>query len=298
MTTTLLSPLIVCGGMGYRVSNQLAGIISKLGQRGTVSGVSLERLMARLLQQGDPGGHLSRAFSHFPFPQVAKRVWDTYYVESGILEGARFKDAPMFTVDPSPQLIELTICANFCFVWLAKEGHNNQVAINYLEKIQMPHLYAIFGAMLAGVDIITMGAGIPLQVPKLMDDLVAGRTATYSVEVFGTNIKSYTMSFNPQDFFAEEKIPQLQKPAFVPIIASNLLASIFMSSIAKGKLPKESVQGFVVEHWTAGGHNAPPRRGLEYGEKDCVDFHKLAEFGLPFWIGGSYASPQGLKRAL
>ncbi len=266
-----------------------------------MSGVVLERVMARILQQGDPDGNLRRALSHFPFPPVAQKVLRTYYEEGGIPHGTPYKGVPVFSVNPSNLLIALTICANFAFVWLAKEGHENAISINYLEKVNLPHIYAITGAMLAGVDIITMGAGVALQIPKVVDDISSGRTASYRVPVIGKNITSYTMSFNPESFF-EGKLPPLKRPGFLPIIASNLLADIFMQ-----RLPEGSVHGFVIEEWMAGGHNAPPRKLILnehgeplpiYGEKDVVDYRRIAELGLPFWPAGARASPEMLKWAL
>ena len=64
------------------------------------------------------------------------------------------------------------------------------------------------------------------------------------------------------------------------------------------KLPPGSIYGFVVEEPTAGGHNAPPRNKINYGEKDYVDYKKLSELGLPFWIGGGYTSPSALHQAM
>ena len=288
-----LHPKVIQGGMGVNISNpRLAKAVSIRGQQGTISGVALEKVMPRILQMGDLGGHLRRALAHFPFPDMAQKVLDTYFVEDGIPKGAPFKGAQVFSVKPSDFLISLTICANFAFVWLAKEGHGNPVSINYLEKISMPHLYAIVGAMMADVDFITMGAGIPLQIPEVIDALSEGRTATYRVPVIGRNITSYEMSFNPENFFGE-KLFFGKRPGFIPIVASNLLASIFVK-----KLPKGSVYGFVVEEPTAGGHNAPPRKGGVYGPKDEVDYQKIGELGLPFWIGGAKASPEKLAWAL
>jgi NAD(P)H-dependent flavin oxidoreductase YrpB (nitropropane dioxygenase family) len=67
-----------------------------------------------------------------------------------------------------------------------------------------------------------------------------------------------------------------------------------------------SIEGFIVEGPTAGGHNAPPRgtkvyneRGEPlYGDRDVVDLHKLAELGLPFWIAGGAGGPEKLRAAL
>lgn len=290
------------GGMGVRISGPpLARAVSMLGHHGTVSGVFLGTILARLLQQGDPGGNFRRALEHFPFPQVAKKILDFYYVENGIPKGKPYKGVPVFTIKPSWLLIALTVCANFAFVWLAKEGHEQAITINYLEKISMPHIYSITGAMLAGVDTITMGAGVALQIPKVIDDIASGKTASYRIPVIGKGITSHEMSFDPTSFFGEE-LPPLKRPGFLPIIASNLLADIFIK-----KLPSGSIYGWVIEEWKAGGHNAPPRKIIQneqgeplpiYGEKDEVDYGRIAEIGLPFWIGGAKASPETLKQAL
>jgi nitronate monooxygenase len=66
------------------------------------------------------------------------------------------------------------------------------------------------------------------------------------------------------------------------------------------------VDGFVIEHWTAGGHNAPPRGPLRlsqdgepvYSDRDVVDLSKFIELGLPFWLAGSSATPEKLNEAL
>lgn len=291
-------PKIIQGGMGVNISSwRLARTVSSLGQQGTVSGVALERIAVRILQNGDLGGHLRRALATFPFRDFADKVVSEYYVEGGIPRDVAYRGAPMFSVSPSKQLAALTVCANYAFVWLAKEGHQNPVSINYLEKLAMPHVFAIYGAMLAGVDCITMGAGIPLQIPALLEAYVLGQPGTYRVPVTGASVTSHMMSFDPKALFGE-KLPELRKPRFLPIIASNLLAEIF-----KKKLPEGSVSGFVVEEPTAGGHNAPPRKIVRdaneiplpvYGSKDFVAYKRLVDLGIPFWIGGSYASPEKL----
>ncbi len=62
----------------------------------------------------------------------------------------------------------------------------------------------------------------------------------------------------------------------------------------------------MVEAPTAGGHNAPPRGKLVldeagepvYGPRDAIDTEKFAALGMPFWLAGSYGSPQRLQEAL
>ena len=64
------------------------------------------------------------------------------------------------------------VVGNFVEVFLAREGHDGLIGINYLEKIQVPTLPSIFGAMLAGVDYVLMGAGIPRAIPGILDRAV------------------------------------------------------------------------------------------------------------------------------
>jgi nitronate monooxygenase len=66
------------------------------------------------------------------------------------------------------------------------------------------------------------------------------------------------------------------------------------------------VDGFVVELPCAGGHNAPPRGKLElnvqgepiYGDRDEIEIGKIKAIGLPFWLAGSWGTPEKLKEAL
>jgi len=55
------------------------------------------------------------------------------------------------------------------------------------------------------------------------------------------------------------------------------------------------VDGLIVEHFTAGGHNAPPRRDGAYSERDVCPIDKIAALSLPFWVAGSSASPERLR---
>jgi len=289
---------IIQAGMGVNISSWfLARIASMLGCLGTISGVAPERIVAEILGRGDQGGHIRRALSHFPFPSISEKVIADYYIEEGNPQNKKRKNVPPYTVFPPRSLIELIVCSNFAIVWLAKEGHDGPISINYLEKISMPHIYAILGAMLAGVDVITMGAGIPLHIPEVIDAIAEGRMVRYPIMIVGDTEMTW-MSFNPEEFFGS-KLPSLEKPRFLPIISSNTLAKKLARELG------DRIFGFVVETPTAGGHNAPPRgKSFDdegepiYGDKDKVDYAELTSLGYPFWIGGSYASPEGLKLAL
>jgi nitronate monooxygenase len=174
------------------------------------------------------------------------------------------------------------------------------VGINFLEKIQVPHLPSAYGAMLAGVGYVLMGAGIPLKFPGVLDALANHETATYPLYVAGAQPgDDTTMTFSPGDFM-ECDLPPLTRPKFLAIIASNTLA-VTMVKKANGK-----VDGFIIEGPTAGGHNAPPRGKLQltesgepiYGERDVVDLPRMCELGLPFWLAGGYGTPEKVKEAL
>jgi hypothetical protein len=104
----------------------------------------------RRLQLGDPGGHVRRALDFFPLREVAERIVDRYYVPGGKPADQPFRSKPMLAVNPSRLAEELLVAANFVEIFLAKEGHDGQVGINYLEKIQLPTVPSLYGAMLAG----------------------------------------------------------------------------------------------------------------------------------------------------
>jgi nitronate monooxygenase len=105
--------------------------------------------------------------------------------------------------------------------------------------------------------------------------------------------------FDPETFDAGAP-PALKRPKFLAIVASATLASM-LARKASGR-----VDGFVVEGPTAGGHNAPPRgepafdgRGEPiYGERDVVDLSSMRSLDPPFWLAGSYGTPEGVVEAL
>jgi nitronate monooxygenase len=294
-------PIIIQGGMGAGISDwRLANAVSRRGQLGVVSGTALEQIMARRLQDGDCGGHIRRALEQFPFPAMAERIRQSYYVPGGKQERASYKLVPMHSQNSPLELKELCMAANFVEVFLAREGHNNPVGINFLEKIQMPHLPSIYGAMLAGVEFVLMGAGIPLKIPGVLDQLARHETATYELYVTGAEPgDDTTMTFTPREFM-ECDLSLLKRPKFLAIIASNTLATTLVKK-ANGK-----VDGFVIEGPTAGGHNAPPRGKVQlnaagepvYGDRDHVDLAKIRELGLPFWLAGEYGSPAKVREAM
>ena len=267
---------------------------------GVVSGTGLDTLLARRLQKGDPNGDVRRAMEHFPDPDLAGRVLNRYFIPGGKPEGKAFKHAPMFSLNPPLDLLELTVAANFVEVFLAKENHYGLVGINYLEKIQLPTLPSLYGALLAQVDYVLMGAGIPRAIPAVIDLLASHQEATLKINVQGAESgDDFHTVFNPKTIIQKQLQP-LQRPKFIAIVASEVLA------LTLARKSSGHVDGFVVEGPTAGGHNASPRGTLQlndigepiYGPKDEVDSLKIRDLGLPFWLAGSYADPEKLKQAL
>jgi NAD(P)H-dependent flavin oxidoreductase YrpB (nitropropane dioxygenase family) len=286
--------------MGVAVSGwPLARAVSVAGQLGVVSGTALAVVLARRLQLGDPGGELRRALASFPLPQMAQRVLADHFIPGGKAPGTPFKLTPMPTLQPRPTLVELTVVSNFVEVFLAKEGHPGLVGINYLEKIQLPTLPSLFGAMLAGVDYVLMGAGIPRAIPGALDLLARGETTQLPIDVEGSipGEKQF-FTFSPRSFFGGTA-PQLKRPQFLGIVASATLA-MTLARKSSGR-----VDGFIVEGPTAGGHNAPPRGPLQldsagepiYGSRDVPELEKIRALGLPFWLAGSYGRPGKLAEA-
>ncbi len=294
-------PTIIQGGMGAGVSSwRLARAVSRQGQLGVVSGTALDMILARRLQDGDPGGHMRRGLDLFPLPEMAERIWKKYYVAGGRAANASYQAVPKHLKDAPQDQLELCVVSNFVEIILAREGHNNPVGMNYLEKLQLPHLASIFGAMLAGVGYILMGAGVPLKIPGVLDRFSQLEPATYPLQVTGAKEDDdRTMSFDPKAFMGD-LLPTLTRPKFLAIIASNTLA-ITMLKKADGK-----VDGFIIEGATAGGHNAPPRGKLQldergepiYGERDIVDLEKMRELNVPFWLAGGFGSSEKVVEAL
>lgn len=176
--------------------------------------------------------------------------------------------------------------------------------------------------MLADVDYVIMGAGIPLTVPGILDNLSEGKTATFPMDVQGSD-EDYHTEFSPEAFWTAAGKPELAKkhlkrPNFVPIVSSVVLAQSMLKR-ANGKGPTKGIQGFVMELPTTGGHNAPPRgfrydpvakshaidlnkRGEPvYGPKNKVDLSKFAKAvkdKVPFWMAGAYAHADKFKDAI
>lgn len=300
MSGTGVLPQVIQGGMGIGISGwRLARAVSAAGQLGVVSGTALDTLFVRRLQDGDPDGGLRRAMRGFPLPEVCEEVLRKFFRSEGRPEGRPYLGLSKFRLGADRFRQQIAVLSSYVEVRLAKERHDGEVGINLLTKVQLPNLAFLYGAMLAGVDVVLMGAGIPREIPRALDQLAQGRPAAIRLDVEADRSGvSEQVRLDPREVAGEEA-PPARRPRFVPIVSSSSLAALLL------KKSQGSVSGFVIEGSTAGGHNAPPR-GAErrnprgepvYGDRDQVDLAPLRDLGVPFWLAGGAGTPSGLDAA-
>lgn len=171
------------------------------------------------------------------------------------------------------------------------------VGINFLEKIQMATPSAAYGAMLAGVDYVLMGAGMPAEIPQMLDRLSRHEPAHLDAHVDGATT-AYGVDLDPRALTQSHLAP-LRRPRFLAIVSAHVLAAYLAREDATRP------DGFVIEGPPAGGHNAPPRGRLAldeegqpvFGPRDYADLDKVAAVGLPFWLAGGYSTPERVREA-
>ena len=296
-------PVIIQGGMGAGVSSwRLAQAVSRLGQLGVVSGTALDQILIRRLQDGDPDGHMRRGLAAFPFPDMAQRILRAYFIPGGKAATAPYRTIPSHTQNDPRELTELLIAANFVEVFLAREGHDHPVGINYLEKVQIPHLPSLYGAMLAGVGYVLMGAGIPLQVPGVLDRLAEHQPADYPLHITGAREGENTvMHFNPRDYWESDTAPSPSPPT--RLSRHRLLQHPRHHHASPSQRPRRWLR-----------HRNPHRRRPQRPAPRQAPAHsagrahlrrtrrhrlrKIRDLGAPFWLAGGYGSASKLQEAL
>jgi NAD(P)H-dependent flavin oxidoreductase YrpB (nitropropane dioxygenase family) len=287
--------------MGVGVSDwHLARAVSQTGQLGVVSGTGLDILCTRRLQRGDPEGDVRRALAAFPRADMAQWILDAYFVEGGIAPDQMFRQVPRHTLDTAQRLTELTVVGAFVEVFLAKEGHEGIVGINFLRKIELPLPPALYGAMLAGVDAVLVGAGSPSEIPAMVRGLARHEAVTMSVKVLGARSSDAVgdVAFDPNTILPQA-VPGMSAPPVLAIVASTDLATGLAAD------PHTRPDGFIIEGPTAGGHNAPPRgpRRIDehgqpvYDDRDVVDLPAVLALGLPVWLAGGYGTADQVRSA-
>ena len=284
-------PWLIQGGMGIAISGwPLARAVSNLGQLGVVSGTAIDNVFVRRLQDDGIHDELQLALDRFP----AQHVVDDIVTKFGAHRrtgSTPYRSLPALTQRSAGRAIDAIVLASFVEVTLAKKGHGGVVGINLLTKVQLPTAATLCGAILAGVDYVLMGAGVPTHIPGVLEQLTRGEPVNLPLSVTGAPSDDAVTSlrFDPSPYLGSHA---LRRPRFVGIVSSHVLAS------ALAKRSNGPVDGFVVERPSAGGHNAPPRGAFDvdaqgnprYGERDVVDYNVLTGLGQPFWIGGGITS--------
>ena len=116
----------------------------------------------------------SRALSAPLIALVIIFLLDRFFIEGGKQESTSYLDVPKLSFNPTPFAQKVLVAANFVEVTLAKRNTTGLIGINFLEKIQLATPASVFGAILADVDYILMGAGIPADIPKLSPGILDG----------------------------------------------------------------------------------------------------------------------------
>ena len=291
--STRRTPWLIQGGMGIAISGwPLARAVSSAGQLGVVSGTAIDNVFVRRLQDWGVDETLRAVLDRFPVQSVVDEAINRFATVRREAN-APYKMLPMLTERSRRRSIDLVVLASFVEVALAKFGHSGLVGINLLTKVQLPTAATLCGAILAGVDYVMMGAGVPTHIPGILDGLTAGQPVTLPLIVTGagSDDAASTTTFDPSPYLPSHA---LTRPKFVGIVSSHVLAT------ALAKRSNGSVDGFVVERPVAGGHNAPPRGRFEvddhgnplYGVRDEVNYETMVELGVPFWIGGGVTTRQ------
>ncbi len=292
-------PEIIQGGMGVAVSHwRLARTVARAGGLGVISGVGPDLMVARLLQDGDPEGDVRRVLGRYPDQSFVQATLDRFFRPGGLAPGQPYRPIPKLDLHHKADAVRLSALGAYVQVALAKEGHEGPIGINLLEKVQIWTPSALLGAMIAGVDAVLVGAGVPSHLPRLLDSLSRLEPVTLPIDVSGaTADDDFSISLDPTAVV--DGLPaSLPRPAFLAIVSAHVLATYLARS------DDTRPDGFVIEGPTAGGHNAPPRRPetdesgqVMYGPRDVVDLAKVAATGLPFWLAGGYGAPEQVAAA-
>lgn len=290
---------VIQGGMGIWVSgDRLAGAVAAAGATGLVSVTAIGTVLQRRLQDGHI--EVKKALETFPNQEVADELLDRYYSERG-RQGKAYKPMPQFKYkeDRECQGIAsaLEVAGAYAAVCLAKQRSEGRgrIGINVMEELENTIPATMLGAMMAKVDVIAIGAGIPSGEKSNIKTLARGEHLSYPLSVMNAT-KKYSIELDPEYYTNGEYV--VSDPDMLAIVSLDVLVK---------RLKSETIppDGYVIEGPSAGGHNAPPRQkgAREYGNKDYADLEKIRamedENGNPikFWLAGGYGSPKGLRRA-
>jgi NAD(P)H-dependent flavin oxidoreductase YrpB (nitropropane dioxygenase family) len=284
MTSTALIdgiPRLIQAGMGIHVSSaRLARATSRLGALGVVSGAALRHIVIEDIRSGDEEAI-----------EFARRFPIAHYVEE-ILQfapgGKKHGQAvPVDTPDPrhSAYPRRLSAIAAYVEVLRAKYGHRGKVGINVMWKAALTALPTIYGAMLAGVDALLCGAGVPMELPDIVAKIRTGQDMEY-LPLTGTGTHARLAIAQDETASLLQRMPA---PKLIPIL-SNFAFSKRILDVWHKEYSGARPFAFVLENHAAGGHNAPPRNKSEFTAQDDIEsyFDKVRALGVPVYVAGAF----------
>lgn len=302
-------PLVLGGGMGIGVSSPaLVRAVSnyQLPGRGrglclgVASGTAASNVLACRLQLGD--NTIRRAFDALAelaptLEDDLDELHDHYFIPGGKPPSKPYLPVRPFDLKPPRALRVMEIAANFTLVWECKQGHDSPVGINYLQKVELCQVPALYGALLAGAEYVCVGAGNPSAIPGYLRRLACHEPVEQLVHIARASTPR-SLVFEPGDFVGAA-LPELPLPRFIAIVSTFEQAEHLANDEATRPF------GFVFEGSAAGGHNAPPAGYQRYlgeppkwGPKDELELERLATLRQPFWLAGHQGNPAALRRAL
>jgi NAD(P)H-dependent flavin oxidoreductase YrpB (nitropropane dioxygenase family) len=274
-------PRLIQAGMGVHVSSaRLANATSRLGALGVVSSAGLRHIFLEDVRAGDAEAiELAKTFP------VARYVEEALAFAPG---GARHKQPiPVDTPDPKTNARprRLSAIAAYVEVLRAKKGHRGKVGINVMWKTTLTVLPSIYGAMLAGVDALLCGAGVPMELPGIVAKIRAGEDMEY-LPLTGTGTHVRLAISGDETAALLQSAPE---PKLIPIL-SNYAFSKRILDVWHKEYSGARPFAFVLENHAAGGHNAPPRNKESFSEADAIEsyFDKVVALGVPVYVAGAF----------
>lgn len=280
-------PRLIQAGMGVHISSaQLANVTARLGALGVVSSVGLRTIVAEQVRAGDVD--VIRLAQTFPIKQYVEELME--FAKGGQRHN---RMVPMDDLDPAKSELpkRLSTIASYIEVMRAKQGHYGKIGINVMWKCALTALPSIYGAMIAGVDALLCGAGVPMELPDVVSKIREGCNLSYH-PLTGT---STSAKLNIEQDQLAGFLQKLHLPHMMPIL-SNFAFPKRIMDIWEREHNGARPFAFVLENHTAGGHNAPPRNKVEFSEQDDIEryFDKVHGLGVPIYVAGAF--PTGGSR--
>ena len=166
----------------------------------------------------------------------------------------------------------------------AQSGHRGQVGINVMWKCALTVLPSIYGAMLAGVDALLCGAGVPMELPAIVAKLRDGEDLGFEPLTGGTtHVHLQVAQDCPAEFLA-----RFEPPKMIPILSNFAFPKRLLDTWQKSYGARPFA--FVLENHAAGGHNAPPRNKSDFTAQDDLEgyFEKVVALGVPVFVAGDF----------